>query len=113
MSATVTDNGNTINTVRFYLTDYYSYYARPSSGVDYCLGQDSTAPYQLNSMLWTAQTNLVRARLVYNGTNMIDSAPASIVTTNSIVRRLGLVAAGNAQLSLRRQHHGQHVHHAG
>ena len=83
LSATVATNGNTINGVRFYLTDFYSYYARPSSGVDYYLGQDATAPYFLNSMIWTAQSNLVRARLVYNGTNMLDSAPASVVTTNS------------------------------
>ncbi len=54
-----------------------------ASGVDYYLGQDTTSPYLLNSMVWSAPTNLVRARLIYNGTNMIDSAPASIVTTNS------------------------------
>lgn len=83
LSAAVSANGNTVNNVQFYLTDYYSYYARPNGGVDYYLGQDATAPYVLNSMIWTAPTSLVRARLVYNGTNMIDSAPASIVTTNS------------------------------
>ena len=83
LSATVTANGATVNSVRFYLTDYYSYYSRPSQGVDYFIGQDTVAPYGLNSMLWTAPTNLVRARLVYNGTNTIDSAPVSIATTNS------------------------------
>ena len=83
LSATVTANGATINSVQFYLTDYYSYYTRPSQGVDYYLGQDASAPYAFNSMVWTAPTNLVRARLVYNGTNTIDSAPVSIATTNS------------------------------
>jgi hypothetical protein len=37
----------------------------------------------LNSMVWSAPTNLVRARLVYNGTSTIDSAPVSLATTNS------------------------------
>lgn len=81
--ASVTTNGVTVNSVRFYLTDYYSYYLRPSQGADYLIGQDSGAPYALNSMLWTAPTNLVRARLVYNGNNTIDSAPISMVTTNT------------------------------
>jgi autotransporter-associated beta strand protein len=83
LSATVSANGATINSVRFYLTDYYSYYTRPSQGVDYYLGQDTVAPFNFNSMIWTAPTNLVRARLVYNSTNTIDSAPVSIATTNS------------------------------
>ena len=82
LSATVSPNGATVNSVRFYLTDYYSYYTRPSQGVDFCIGQDTTAPFTFNSMIWTATTNLVRARLVYNGTNTIDSAPVSITTTN-------------------------------
>lgn len=83
LSATVSPNGATVNSVRFYLTDFYSYYARPSQGVDYYLGQSLTAPYDFNSMIWIAPTNLVRARLVYNGTNLIDSAPVRIATTNS------------------------------
>ena len=83
LSATVSANGNTVNSVRFYLTDYYSYYARPSRGVDYYLGQDTSAPYVFNSMVWSAPTNLVRARLVYNSTSTIDSAPVSIATTNA------------------------------
>lgn len=83
INATVSVNGNTLNSVRFYLTDYYSYYARPSKGVDYYLGQATTAPYVLNSMIWTASTNLLRARLIYNNTNSIDSAPVSLATTNS------------------------------
>jgi len=83
LSASVTNNGATVNSVRFYLTDYSSYYFRPSAGVDYCVGQDSSLPFTYNSMIWTAPTNLVRARLVYNGTNTIDSAPVSMVTTNS------------------------------
>ena len=83
LSATVAANGATINRIQFYLTDYYSYYTRPSQGVDYYLGQDTAAPFNFNSMIWMAPTNLVRARLVYNSTHTIDSAPVSITTTNS------------------------------
>jgi uncharacterized repeat protein (TIGR02543 family) len=83
LSASVTPNGATINSVQFILTDYYSYYPRPGNGADYIVGQDYSAPYTFNSMIWTAPTNLVRARLVYNGTNTIDSAPVSIATTNA------------------------------
>ena len=80
--ASVTANGVTVNSVQFFLTDYYSYYARPASGVDYFLGQAGAAPFAFNSLVWAAPTNLIRARLVYNGTNTIDSAPLAIATTN-------------------------------
>lgn len=83
LSALVTTNGATVSSVRFYLTDFYSYFYRPNQGVDYYLGQDATAPYALNTMVWSASTNLVRARLVYNGTNTLDSAPVRFATTNS------------------------------
>ena len=46
------------------------------------IGQDTTLPFNFNSLIWTAPTNLVRARLVYNGTNTIDSAPVAIAITN-------------------------------
>ncbi len=83
LGASVTANGATINRVQFYLTDFYSYYPRPSAGADYLLGQVATAPWGLNSLLWAAPSNLVRARLVYNGTNTLDSAPLSLATTNA------------------------------
>ena len=82
LNAVVSANGNTINSVQFYLTDSYSYYARPAQGVDYYLGQTVRAPYSLNSMVWIAPSNLVRARLVYNGNRTIDSPPISLATTN-------------------------------
>jgi autotransporter-associated beta strand protein len=81
--ASVTNNGATVNAVRFYFTEYSSYYFRPSQGVDYYFGQDTSLPFTLNSMVWAAPTNLVRARLVYNNTNTLDSTLVSIVTTNS------------------------------
>ena len=81
LAASVTANGATVNSVQFYLTSFSSYYPRPGQG-DFCVGQDAAAPYTFNSMVWSAPTNLVRARLVYNGTNTIDSAPVSIATTN-------------------------------
>ena len=83
VSAAVTANGVTVNSVQFLLTDFYSYYARPSGGVDYVIGQDTTAPFALNAMAWAAPTNLVRARLIYNGTYTLDSAPVSLATTNA------------------------------
>ena len=85
LSASVTTNGVTVNSVQFLLTDYYSYYARPSKGVDYYIGQDATAPFTFNSMIWSAPSNMVRARLVYNGTNTLDSAPVTVATTNAPV----------------------------
>jgi autotransporter-associated beta strand protein len=82
LAAAVTSNGATINSVQYYLTDYYSYYQRPTAGVDYYIGQDASAPFAFNSMIWTAPTNLVRARVTYNGTNTLDSAPIRLITTN-------------------------------
>jgi autotransporter-associated beta strand protein len=80
--ATVATNGVTVNSVQFYLTDYYSYYARPAGSADYFLGQGGGAPFTFNSLVWAAPTNLIRARLTYNGTSTMDSAPVSIATTN-------------------------------
>lgn len=82
ISTSVSANGNTINRVQFLLTDFYSYYPRPGRGADYLIGQDSAEPFDFNSLVWIAPSNLVRARLVYNTTNTIDSAPVSIGTTN-------------------------------
>ena len=82
LAAAVTANGATINSVQYYLTDYYSYYQRPTAGVDYFIGQDTAAPFDFNSMIWTAPTNLVRARVTYNSTSTVDSAPIRITTTN-------------------------------
>jgi len=83
LSATVVPNGVTVDSVQFLLTDYYSYYTRPSQGVDYFIGEDVVAPFTFNSMVWSAPTNLVRARLIYNGNQTIDSAPVTIATTNA------------------------------
>ncbi|MEO5914566.1 MAG: MBG domain-containing protein [Luteolibacter sp.] len=82
VSASVTANGATINSVQYFLTDKYSYYPRPNKAPDYYVGQDATAPYDLSSMVWTAASNPVRARVVYNGTSTIDSQAITITTTN-------------------------------
>ena len=82
VSASVITYGVTVNNVQFFVTDYDSYYARPSRGVDYFIGSTATAPFAFNSLVWTAPTNLIRARLTYNGTNTVDSAPVAIATTN-------------------------------
>jgi autotransporter-associated beta strand protein len=82
VSAAVTANGATINSVQYFLTDNYSYYPRPNKAPDYFVGQDATAPYDLTSMVWTSASNPIRARVVYNGTNTIDSPAISITTTN-------------------------------
>lgn len=82
LGASVTANGATINRVEFYMTGDKSYYPRPDKSAGYFVGQDTTAPYGLNSMVWTAPVNQVRARLVYNGSSTIDSEPITITTTN-------------------------------
>ncbi|MGC4014988.1 MAG: PA14 domain-containing protein [Luteolibacter sp.] len=83
LTASVTPNGATINSVQFYMTGDKPYYPRPDNSAGYFIGQDSTAPYQFNSQVWTAGTNQVRARLVYNGNQTIDSVPITITTTNT------------------------------
>ena len=82
LSATVSANGNTINKVVYYLTDYESYYFRPSQGVDYYLGSNSVSPYTLNVPIYAAPTNAVRARVFYNSTNILDSAVVFFASTN-------------------------------
>jgi len=69
LNATVTANGNTVNKVQFY----------NGSSV---WAQDTTAPYAMNSFFWASNTNTVRARLVYNGSNTVDSAVNTVATTN-------------------------------
>ncbi|BCU79798.1 hypothetical protein llg_45130 [Luteolibacter sp. LG18] len=83
LSAAVTANGATINSVQFYMTGDKPYYPRPDKSAGYFIGQDTTAPYEFNSQVWTAGTNQVRARLVYNGNRTIDSEPITITTTNT------------------------------
>ncbi|MCX6906330.1 MAG: autotransporter-associated beta strand repeat-containing protein, partial [Verrucomicrobia bacterium] len=84
-SAIVSSNGVTANSVRFYLSSFSSYYSRPSQAFDYYLGQDASPPYALNSFVWAAPTNALRARLVYNATNVMDSAVSTFATTNMSV----------------------------
>ena len=69
LSAVVTPNGNTVNRVQFYVGNYY-------------WGQDASAPYSLNSFFWASPNNAVRARLIYGGTNLVDSGVNLITTTN-------------------------------
>lgn len=85
VGSTVNANGTTVNKVRFYLSGFDSYFYRPNQWVDYPLGEDANAPYSLNSMIWTAPLNQVRARVTYNGNYTIDSAPVTFATTNSSV----------------------------
>ena len=85
LTATVNANGATVNGVQFLLTDFYSYYKRPSRGTDYVVSQDNNTPFALNSMVWAASTNRVRARLIYNGGYTMDSAPLGLLTTNVVL----------------------------
>ena len=82
LGAAVTANGATVDRVEFYMTGDKSYYPRPDKSAGYFVGQDTTVPYGLNSMVWTAPVNQVRARLVYNGSYTIDSEPITITTVN-------------------------------
>ena len=72
LSASVTPNGNTINSVQFYVGNTY-------------WGQDTASPYNLNSFFWANAGNAIRARVLYNSTNMIDSAVTYVNTTNMAV----------------------------
>jgi autotransporter-associated beta strand protein len=82
LGASVTTNGAMVDRVEFYMTGEMSYYPRPDKSAGYFVGKDTTAPYGLNSMVWTAPVNQVRARLVYNGSFTIDSEPITIATVN-------------------------------
>jgi len=70
LSATVTTDGNPINKVQFYVGNYY-------------WAQAGAAPYAANAFLWAAANNPLRARLIYNNTNSLDS-PVSLVTTTNL-----------------------------
>jgi len=69
LSASVTANGNTINSIQFYVGNNY-------------WAQDASAPYSVNSFFWNNNNNPVRARAFYNGTNIIDSTANLVTTTN-------------------------------
>ncbi len=85
LSATVEANGNTVERVEFFITEYSSYYVRPTQGADYYLGQVPKAPFALNTFIWSSPTNQVRARLVYHGGRTIDSAPVAFKSVNPSV----------------------------
>jgi autotransporter-associated beta strand protein len=68
-AASVTPNGAAVSNVQFYIGNNY-------------WGKDVTAPFNLNSFVWSAPGNPIRARLIYNSTNTIDSAPNVVTTTN-------------------------------
>ncbi len=70
LAATVTTNGNTINQVQFY-------YAGAS-----LIGEDATAPYVYPWTNVSAGSYSVTARLIYNGSSTLDSAPANLTVTN-------------------------------
>ena len=70
LSATVTANGNTVNKILFYVGNYF-------------WGQDTIAPYSLSSFFWANTNNPVHARLLYNSTNIVDSAVNVVTTTNT------------------------------
>jgi polygalacturonase len=69
LAATVAAGGNSVGKVQFYDGNYF-------------WGQDAAAPYALTSLLWASSSNALRARLVYNGTNTLDSPVVSLTTTN-------------------------------
>ena len=70
MSAAVTSNGVSVSAVRFYLGSA-------------CVGQAGSSPYAVGTLLGNSPTNTaMRARIVYNGTNTLDSAAVTFATTN-------------------------------
>jgi hypothetical protein len=69
LAASVTTNGNTVNKVQFY------------SGAT-LLGEALSAPFALPWSGVAAGTYSLKARLIYNGSNTLDSAVASVTVTN-------------------------------
>ena len=69
LAASVTANGNALNQVQYYLGDT-------------CWTQSTNAPFSLTSFFWASPANALRARLIYNTTNSLDSAVQSFTTTN-------------------------------
>ena len=70
LSATVTTNGNTINRVQFYCD---------STNL---LAEDAVPPYIWTWPNVTAGSYAVLARVVYNGSNTVDSLSANLTVTN-------------------------------
>ena len=81
LSASVTNNGATINSVEFYVGGY-------------CWGTDTTAPFGINQFFWATPDNAIRARVFYNGTNTVDSAQNLVGTTNMNLTPWSLAAIG-------------------
>lgn len=69
LTASVATNANTINKVQFYVGDSF-------------WGQTNVPPYSLNSFLWSAPSNAIRARLFYNTGYTLDSPLSFVTTTN-------------------------------
>ncbi len=69
LSASVTANGNTINNVQFYVGENY-------------WAADASPPYNANSLFWSTNDNPIRARVIYNTSNIIDSTISQVTTTN-------------------------------
>jgi len=68
-TAGVARNGVTVNRVEYHVGDHY-------------WGSSATLPYAVNTMMWASQSNVVRVRLFYNGTNSVDSGEKVVKTTN-------------------------------
>lgn len=81
--AAVTPNGATINKVQFYMASRASYYKRPGEKTEFLLGEDTTAPYECSAMAWAAANNPIKARVIYNTSSVLDSAPITVTTTNA------------------------------
>jgi hypothetical protein len=70
-AATVTANGHTVAKVQFY------------DGVN-LLGEATSAPYTFDWSAVSAGSYSITARIVYDGSSTIDSAPASVSVTNAL-----------------------------
>lgn len=68
--ASVTANSATPNGVQYYVNGTW-------------FGTDTLSPYSTNAFLWAAPSNAIFARLLYNGSNAVDSAPNLVTTTNA------------------------------
>jgi len=69
LAADVVTNATAVNKVQFYVGDSF-------------WGQLAVPPYSLNSFLWSAPSNAIRARLFYNTSTTLDSPLSFVTTTN-------------------------------
>ena len=82
LAAAVANNRAAVGKVAYYVGEYY-------------WGSDATLPHGLKTMMWANPSNAIRARVFYNGTHTVDSAPSVVATTNMCLDPWSLAVIGS------------------